>query len=84
MTQGMTNGFSIRSWSDLSSVILFVSFIVSGLVWGMKLEERQDIIREELLEIRAEIGRGILPRADERIIELQRRIEELEEELEES
>jgi hypothetical protein len=79
---GMTNGFSIKSWSDLGSVLLLITFIVSGLAWGLKLEDRLDNIMEDVVTIRLELSPGVLPRAEERIAGLLRRIEKLEDQAE--
>jgi hypothetical protein len=79
------NGFGISSWSDVTNVILILVFVVSGLTWGMKLEARHDVHQAELTALRAEITELqttvrplILPIAKERIDDLDRRIDKLE------
>lgn len=71
---GMTNGFKITSWSDLTSLILVVTFIMSGLIWGMKLESRYDDMEDDLDQLQRQVGTGILPRAEERVRNLERRL----------
>ncbi len=85
MTEGMTNGFTFRSWSDVASFILIITFIVSGLVWGMKLESRYDTQDERIkalqlrsASLRAAVDKGILPRAEERIDAIERRLAVIE------
>lgn len=76
--EGMTNGFSIKSWSDLTSLILVLTFILSGLVWGMKLEGRYDDMEDDLDALQRQVGTGILPRAEERVRALERRVGNIE------
>ncbi len=85
MAEGMTNGFRLRSWSDLSSLLLIITFIISGLVWGMKLEARYDkletnqqIIIQRLGSHQGRLDVGILPRAEERIDSIEKRLRSLE------
>lgn len=77
---GMTNGFTIKSWSDLTSLILVLTFILSGLIWGMKLEGRYDDMEDDLDQVQRQVGTGILPRAEERVRNLERRMTDVEEE----
>jgi hypothetical protein len=85
------NNFKVRNWSDVASLAAIVVFIISGLVWFMKLEARIDEhnrlhaadikdIRDDLKEIQRQVGNGILPRAEERIRHLEDRLRRHEEE----
>lgn len=76
--------FKIRtSWvRDLMPIGML---LVSGLVWGMKLEARADRNEErtqiqaaELAAIRAEISRGILPLTSERLTVINHRLAKIE------
>lgn len=68
-----------RDWLPL------VMLCIAGLVWGMKLETDIRTANTQLLHlsvqlahIEAQVDRGILPRAEERIVQLERRALELE------
>ena len=59
--------------------------LLSGLVWGMKLEARYDrlearqaVILSELTEIRTDLKRGILPLTQQRLEMLERRMDRVE------
>lgn len=59
--------------------------LISGLVWGMKLEARYDRLEEKVLgnseaiaQIRAELNKGMLPITAERLAVLQARIDKVE------
>ena len=69
------NGYKPKSFGD---VALIVTFIVSGLVWGIKLEMdiRDDRLRTESLA--RSVSPGILPRAEERVRTLERDLTQLE------
>ncbi len=76
--------FTLRTVSDLVSVVLLVTFIVSGLSWGLKLENRYDaldlrlrIIESDVASITAEVDEGVLPLARERIDAIKKEIESL-------
>lgn len=65
-------GSFIRNWTP------FIMLVVSGLVWGMKLEGRYDYLearqeqmRVNLARLEARIEPGILPIASEKIFSLQ-------------
>lgn len=71
------------SW--LRDLFPIVMLLISGLVWGMKLEARYDRLEEKLLDahshisaIQTEINKGILPIAQEKITSLDTRVDQLE------
>jgi len=74
---------SFRSWiRDLFPLVLLA---ISGLVWGMKLEARYDKLEERQISISMRIAsleelvsKGILPRSEEKINSLDRRITQVE------
>ena len=74
---GQLNGFKPRSYGDIVAIASLLAMFMSVVAWGLKLEGRHDHLREEIMSIRAQIGNGILPRAEERINQLQRRVNEL-------
>jgi len=62
-----------------------VLLAISGLVWGMKLEARYDKLEERQISISMRIAsleelvsKGILPRSEEKINSLDRRITQVE------
>ena len=65
------NGYMPKSFGD---AMLLVTFIVSGLIWGIKLEITAYYQRAELAELKELIAVGILPRADERMKDLEREV----------
>lgn len=75
------NGFAIRTWSDIGVLVLLITFILSGLIWGMKLEGRYDKLQEQYKELARQVGNGILPRAEERIRNLEREEQRLRAEI---
>ena len=67
--------FSMQFIKDL---LPFAMLIISGLVWGMKLEARYDtqeqqnkVQNEKLAEISSILNRGMLPITAEKILNLQ-------------
>ena len=69
------NGLKPKSFGD---VALIITFIVSGLVWGIKLEMDIRDSREDTVAISRAIAAGVLPRAEERIRTLERDLLRLE------
>ena len=41
--------------------------LVSVVAWGLKLEGELNAVRDEVTELKSQVGNGILPRAEERI-----------------
>jgi hypothetical protein len=74
---GQLNGFKPKSYGDIVAIASLFAMFMSVVAWGLKLEERNDQLREDIVSIRSQIGNGILPRAEERINQLQRRVDEL-------
>ena len=69
----------IRDWLPM------ITLVVSGLVWGMKLEGNILAINATLLNmeqrlgrVEAQIGAGILPRAEEKITAVEARMAAIE------
>lgn len=78
------HGFLIRSWSDVVSISVLVAMLMSTVMWGLKLEGEVNtvrsenvILRNDLTEVEKLIAAGVLPRADERIMRLEVRLNEL-------
>ena len=75
------NGYKPKTFGDL---LLSSGFILSGLVWGMKLESdnnrlMDDNIRlhQSISDLRVQVAVGILPRAEVRINYVEERLKEL-------
>ena len=81
---GQLNGFKPRSYGDLVAIASILAMFMSVVLWGLKLEARNDHLREEVMEIKSRIGNGILPRAEERIRGLERRVDIVERHLNEA
>jgi hypothetical protein len=46
--------FAIRSWGDVMAVLSVTGALIGGIIWGLKLENRIDLLRERMhnLELR--------------------------------
>jgi len=73
------NGYRPRSYGDLVAIAVLISMLVSVVAWGLKLEEELNTVRNELFQIRMQVGNGILPRSEERINVLFKEVDELHE-----
>ena len=84
--------WSIDSWSALQSAATLLMMAVAGLVWGLKLESRIDMIgsqyRSEISQLQAKtvsleaiISKGILPIAEVRMNTLESRVDTVTKEL---
>lgn len=76
-------GRTLRDWLPV------VLLLISGLVWGMKLESRWDVqvavnsaLLERVVTIERAINAGILPLAEEKLRAQQRQIDEQRQEIE--
>ncbi len=85
------NGFAIRSWGDILAVLSIAILLIAFIQWNLKIESELNVLRDgtardvasiraDIGEIKAQIGTGILPRAEERLESLNRRVSELEDE----
>ena len=74
-----SNGFRPRTWSDLIAIATIITLFVSVVAWGLKLEGELNQVRNELSDVKRQVGNGILPRAEERIRNLEREIERMRE-----
>lgn len=88
-----TNGYKLKSWGDVGALVSILAptlaMIVGVIWWGLKLEAkiesfattnqaRHNTLLTEIGELKRQVGRGVLPRAEERINSLQHRVEQLE------
>jgi len=82
------NGYKPRSYGDIAALAVSIASLgvlfMSAVLWMLKLEARLEIVGASLneqsnyiTELKSQISRGILPRAEERINQLQRRVIEL-------
>ena len=74
--------FGLSSWSDVAALGSLLLLGIGFLNWGLKLESeinevRQEntLLRREITELKAQVGNGILPRAEERIRSLENRMD---------
>ena len=74
------NGFKPRSYGDLVAIATLLALFMSCVAWGLKLEARIDDVHEHMMRINGQVGNGILPRAEERIKNIERRLQRLEDE----
>ena len=81
-----TNGFAIRSLSDVVAFATLLALFLGVCAWGLKLEGRNDAHNLRISNLETRVSDGILPRAEERIdhhnteiSDLRRRVERLEE-----
>ncbi len=70
------NGYRIRGWPDVVAVAGVLSLLLGVLAWGLKLEGELNQVRDEVQELKEQVGNGILPRAEERIESLQDELDE--------
>ena len=75
------NGYRPRSYGDLVAVATLLAMLVSVVAWGLKLEGELNEVRNQLMRVQAQVGEGILPRAEERIESLRRDIADLSKDL---
>lgn len=78
------NGFKPRSYGDLVAVATILAMLVSCVAWGLKLEGELNTVRDEVMSLKGQVGNGILPRAEERIKAMERRVDNLEEQADEN
>ena len=72
------NGYKPRSYGDVVAIATLISMLLAVIAWGLKLESSLDATRTDITNLRIEVAKGILPRADERIKALEIRIAHLE------
>ena len=53
-----------------------LSLLLGVLAWGLKLEGELNQVRDEVQELKEQVGNGILPRAEERIEALHDELED--------
>ena len=67
--------FGLHSWSDVTSLGSLILLGIGVIAWGLKLEARIDAQDRRIDTLEAQVGNGILPRAEERIHALERRMD---------
>jgi hypothetical protein len=70
------NGYKPRSYGDIVAVATLLAMLMSVVVWGIKLEGELNEVRNDLIRVQAQVGQGILPRAEERIRHLENDLED--------
>jgi hypothetical protein len=40
--------FAIHSWGDVMAVLSVTGALIGGIIWGLKLENRIDLLRERM------------------------------------
>ena len=75
-------GLAIKNWGDVVAIATVLAMLLGTVAWGLKLEEELNHLRDEsshrLSALEARVADGILPRAEERIANHERRINKLE------
>lgn len=71
------NGYKPRSYGDLVAIATLLALLMSCVSWGLKLEGELNQVRDQLTQVRSQVGAGILPRAEERIERLNNEVDEL-------
>ena len=71
------NGFKPRSYGDVVAIAALTSMFLSVVMWGLKLEAKLEVVQKEVGVLQAQVGNGILPRSEERLSQVQRRLVEL-------
>lgn len=66
------------SVSDILGICALLTMFVSGITWGLKLEFMSMEQEDRLQKIEQQLYKGILPLAEEKIIQLERRVQKLE------
>lgn len=76
------SGLRVKSWGDVVAVSTLLAMLLAVIMWGLKLESELNVERQinttqaaEIAELKAQVGNGILPRAEERITSLERRMD---------
>jgi len=72
------NGYRARTYGDVVAVATLLAMLVSVVAWGLKLEGELNVVRGEVLTLKGQVGNGILPRAEERVRALERRVTDVE------
>jgi hypothetical protein len=72
------NGYKIKSYGDLLAVATLLALFVGCLSWGLKLESELNSLRDDVSGLTKQVGTGILPRAEERIRNMEKEIAEIE------
>lgn len=60
-----------ETWSELLSFLILLMMLVSGLTWGLKLDFAIADLSREMVELKSKTSLGVLPRADERLRNLE-------------
>lgn len=83
MSEPIHNG--VGAVSNITQLLLNLAILsmmaVSGLLWGLKLDERTMQNVTDISEIKSELKHGILPITEERLKSHDRRLDDLEERL---
>jgi hypothetical protein len=77
------NGYKPRSWGDVVAIASLLAMFMSVVAWGLKLEGELNSVRDDVTIISRQVGNGILPRSEERIIRLQADLQKLTDEINE-
>lgn len=72
------NGYTPRSWGDIVAIATLLALFIGVLAWGLKLETELNTIRDRQIRLIKDVDVGILPRAEERVNDHERRINRLE------
>lgn len=65
----------VRSWADVVALLTILGMGAAGIVWGLKLDNRTDTLAREEVRLQTLLDAGILPRTEERLKGLERRLD---------
>ena len=75
------NGYKPRSYGDIVAIATLLTLFISCVAWGLKLESELNSVRDKVYGLEAKVGNGILPRAEERIKNIDSKLKDLSEEI---
>jgi hypothetical protein len=73
-----------HNWGELYSILVVLVFFIGVIGWFLKLENRVEQMQNTIIELKIQVGRGILPVAEERLKALDEKVGSLQQTLRES
>ena len=75
------NGYKPRSYGDIVAIATLLTLFISCVAWGLKLESELNAVRDKVYGLESKVGNGILPRAEERIKNIDSKLKDISEEI---
>lgn len=66
------------SWENIYYQVALLGFLVALVAWGLRMESSVALLMHEINDIKAVITQGVLQVAEERIRQLERRVDVVE------